>query len=131
MINGLRRHRKSPQLDFIALSLRGKKIGFEKVIKMIDDLVAELKKDQADDDAKKEYCGVEFDTSDDKKKVLEKSISDLNTAIEDSKEGIATTTDEIAALEAGIKALDKAVAEATEQRKEESEDYTSLMASNS
>jgi len=33
-------------------------------------------------------------------------------------------------LEAGIAALDKSVAEATEQRKEENADYTSLMASN-
>merc|ERR1712032_1662619 len=113
MINSLRNHKKSPQLDIIALSLSGKKIGFDKVIKMIDDLVAELKKDQSDDDAKKEYCAAEFDSSDDKKKVLEKSIADLETAIADSEEGIATTTEEIAALEAGIKALDKAVAEAT------------------
>jgi septal ring factor EnvC (AmiA/AmiB activator) len=129
MINALRRNHKSPQLDFIALSLRGKKIGFDKVIKMIDDLVAELKKDQQDDDGKKQYCAAEFDSSDDKKKVLEKSIADLKTAISDSEEGIATTTEEIAALEAGIKALDKAVAEATEQRKEENEEYTALMAS--
>ena len=33
-------------------------------------------------------------------------------------------------LLAGIKALDKSVAEATEQRKEENEEYTELMASN-
>jgi len=97
---------------------------------MIDDLVVELKKDQTDDDAKKEYCAAEFDSSDDKKKVLEKSIADLETAIADSQEGIATTTEEIAALEASIKALDKAVAEATEQRKEENEEYTATMASN-
>merc|ERR1711865_643738 len=38
---------------------------------------------------------------------------------------------EIAALTAAIKALDKAVAEATEQRKEENEDFTELMASDS
>jgi len=131
MINSLRRGRRSPQLDFIALSLRGKKIGFEKVIGMIDDLVAELKKEQTDDDDKKEYCAAEFDKSDDKKKVLEKGVSDLEAAIVDSEEGIATTTEEIKALEDGIKALDKSVAEATEQRKEENEDYTSLMASDS
>jgi len=131
MINQLRRQRKSPQLDFIALSLRGKKIGFEKVIKMIDDLAAELKKDQEDDDAKKEYCANEFDKSDDKKKVLEKSVADLTTAIADAEEGITTTTAEIAALEDGIKALDKSVAEATEQRKEENAEYTALMSSNS
>merc|ERR1719316_1544547 len=121
----------NPQLDFIALALRGRKIGFEKVIKMIDEMVATLKTEQADDDNKKEYCAKEFDLSDDKKKTLERSISDLETAIEDAKEGIATVTDEIAALEKSIKALDKAVAEATEQRKEEHEDFTELMASDS
>merc|ERR1719420_2239819 len=117
------------QLDFISMALRGKKIGFEKVIKMIDDLVAELKQDQIDDDSKKEYCAAEFDQADDKKKVLEKGVSDLETAIVDSKEGIQTTTEEIGALEDSIKALDKEVAEATENRKEENEEYTELMAS--
>merc|ERR1719162_399476 len=38
---------------------------------------------------------------------------------------------DIAALEDGIKALDKSVAEATEQRKEENEDFQELMASDS
>jgi len=99
IINTLRKHRKSVRIDFIALSLRGKKIGFGKVIEMIDGLVAELKADQIADSDKKEYCAVSFDTADDKKKVLEKSVSDLETAIADSKAGIATTTEEIAALE--------------------------------
>merc|ERR1740129_1959172 len=57
-----------PQLDLIALALRGKSQGFEKVIGMIDEMVANLKKEQADDEAKKEYCDKEFDTSEDKKK---------------------------------------------------------------
>merc|ERR1711943_156151 len=39
MINALRRSTHRPEIDFIALSLRGKKIGFEKVLKMIDDMV--------------------------------------------------------------------------------------------
>merc|ERR1711975_115157 len=46
-----------------------------------------------------------------------------------AKEGIAALTEELAALAAGIEALDKSVAEATEQRKEENEDFQSLMAS--
>merc|ERR1719502_1863136 len=90
-------------LDFIALAIQGKKIGFEKVIGMIDEMVVTLKQEQADDDAKKEYCAKEFDLADDKKKELERSISDLEKAIEDTKEGIATTQDEIKALTAGIK----------------------------
>jgi len=119
------------QLDFISLALRGKKIGFEKVLGMIDDLVATLKTEQQDDENKKEYCDAEFDTADDKKKALEKQVSDLETAIADAKEGIATTKEEIDALGDAIRALDKAVAEATEQRKEENEDFKVLMASDS
>merc|ERR1719198_977635 len=121
---------RRPALDFIALSLRGKKIGFEKIIGMIDDLVAELKVEQETDDKKKEYCAEEFDTSEDKPKVLTKSIADLESAIAESEEGITTTKAEIEALSDGIKALDKSVAEATEQRKEENEEYTALMAGN-
>merc|ERR1719379_910218 len=128
IINGARR--KSLSLDFIALALRGKKVGFEKVIKLMDEMVVLLKKEQVDDDLKKEYCEKELDLADDKKKALERSISDSEKAIADVEEGIATVTDEIAALEDGIKALDKSVAEATEQRKKENEEYTELMASN-
>jgi len=118
--------RAQPQLDLIALALKGKSQGFEKVIKMIDDMVANLKTEQADDEAKKEYCDKEFDTSEDKKKELDLKVSDSATAIEELEGSIATLTEEIAALKAGIKALDKAVAEATEIRKEENADYKEL-----
>ena len=57
-----------------------------------------------------------LDNADDKKKVLERSVSKLEKAIDKAKETIATLTDEIKALAAGIVALDKSVAEATEQR---------------
>jgi len=120
-----------PQMDFIALAIQGKKIGFDKVIKMIDEMVGTLKKEQLDDDHKKEYCAAQFDLADDKKKGLERSVADLETAIDEMKDGIATTKTEIEALEDGIKALDKSVAEATEQRKEENEDFTELIGSDS
>lgn len=120
-----------PQFDFIALAIQGKKIGFDKVIKMIDDMVATLKQEQLDDDNKQEYCAKQFDMSDDKKKGLEHALSDLETVIAESKDGIASTKTDIENLKDGIKALDKAVAESTEQRKEENEDFTELMASDS
>merc|ERR1719263_2231851 len=69
--------------------------------------------------------------ADDKKKGLERDVSDLETSITKGKEAIATLTDEIKALEDGIKALDKSVAEATEQRQEENKEFTELMASDS
>merc|ERR1719450_1832488 len=71
----------NPGLDFLALAVRGKKVNFGKVIKMIDEMVAVLKKEQQDDNDKKEYCAAQFDFSDDKKKSLERSVSDLEKAI--------------------------------------------------
>jgi len=115
-----------PQLDLIALALQGKSQGFEKVIGMIDEMVANLKKEQTADEAKKDYCDKEFDTSEDKKKELDLKVSDSATAIEELEGSIATLTEEIAAVEAGIKALDKAVTEATEIRKEENADFKEL-----
>merc|ERR1712085_80123 len=108
----------------------GRKVGFDKIVKLIDDLVATLKKEQNDDDDKKEYCNTQFDQADDKKKGLERSISDLATVIAESQEGIATTAEEIKALKAGIVTLDSAVSEATEQRKEEEAEHKDLMQGN-
>merc|ERR1740129_370038 len=121
-----------PGLQFLVLALSGKQAmnqrSFDKVIVMIDIMVAELKTEQQDDDHKLEYCKVELDLADDKKKALERSIADLEKEIAKAKELIATLTDDIAALTAGIVALDKSVVEATETRKEENEEFKALMA---
>merc|ERR1740127_409735 len=116
------------QLEFLSLALHGKKIGFDKVVSMIDDMVSLLKKEQTDDSSKKSYCTAEFDSTDDKKKALERSISDSEAAIEDSKEGLASLVSEIKGLKESIVSLDKAVAEATQNRKDENAAYTELMA---
>merc|ERR1719343_1626641 len=118
------------RLDFILLALRGKKVGFEKVIKMIEDMARALKAEQTADEDKKDYCEAQFDSAEDKQKELDRKISDTEVAISSTEEGISKVAEEITALEAGIKLLDKQVAEATEQRKEENEDYKSLVQSN-
>merc|ERR1719443_1320585 len=82
--------RHDKRIDFLVLALRGKKIGLDGIIKMIDDLIAVLAKDQADDDAKKEYCTAELDKSDDSKKALDHTIADIETSIADAEETIAT-----------------------------------------
>jgi len=121
-------------LDFLMVALSGKKaLGkgqFDKVVAMIDKMVATLKQEQVDDDNKKEYCGIQLDQTDDKKKAVTRSIEDAEVAISTTTEAIATLKDEIKALEAGIKELDKSVADATEQRKAENVEYKDLMAGN-
>jgi predicted RNase H-like nuclease (RuvC/YqgF family) len=116
------------RLNLISLALKGKKVSFDKVLTMIDEMTALLKKEQVDDDNKKEYCESLIDKTEDKVKELELSVSDLAKAIADGKESVATLTEEIESLEDGIKTLDKQVAEATEQRKEEHKDNTETIA---
>jgi chromosome segregation ATPase len=118
------------QIDLIGLALRGKKVSFDKVIAMIDDMVALLGKEQADDDNKKEVCEMQIDKAEDDIKVLDTTVADLEKSIAEGKENIATLTDEIAALTDGLKELDKDVAEQMEFRKEEHEDYVSALAAN-
>merc|ERR1719343_1900147 len=123
-----------PGLELLILALSGKKAassgGFDKVIKLIDDLVALLAKEQTDDDSKKDYCANQFDETDDRKKFLEHTIAGEEAAIASAEESISTLSKEMAALEAGIRALDKSVADATAQRKDENAEYKALMASN-
>jgi predicted nucleic acid-binding Zn-ribbon protein len=118
---------QDPRLGLIALSLRGGSKSFDKVIKMIDDMVALLAKEQVTDDEKKAYCEKEIDTAEDEKKMLEVNIADLEKAIADAEEQISTLADEIAALAKGIKDLDASVKEATETRQEENDLYKTTM----
>jgi len=92
-------------------------------------MVKTLQQEQLDDSHRKEYCAKQFDFTESKRKGLQKTVSDLEIFIDESKEGMATLASEIKALTAGIRALDKSVAEATEQRQSEHEDYTELVAS--
>merc|ERR1740117_927663 len=118
------------RVDLISLAIKGKKVSMVKVIKMVDDMVVLLGKEQGDDDDKKEMCEKELDKAEDNLKVTEIAISDLEKEIADTKEEVATLTDEIATLQQGIKDLDKQVEEATVNRKEENEDYSALLAGN-
>jgi len=131
MLKAAAKSTKRPELDLIALALRGKTAGFEKVLVMIDEMVVNLKKEQVEDDSKKAYCDVQLDEAEDKKKGLDQSIADSEKAIEEMEGLLESLAAEIKALAAGIKALDKAVVDATEQRKEENEEFKALMAADS
>jgi len=105
--------------------------GFDKVVQMVDGMVALLAKEQADDDAKKDSCHAELNKAEDDEKALKGVVKDVQTDIAEKEDDLATAKSEIAALQAGIAGLDKMVVEATQQRKEEHEDYTQNSASNS
>merc|ERR1740138_1982269 len=90
-----------------------------------------LKQEQVDDEHKKEYCEMQFDEADDKKKSLEHTMEVETNEETKCVAAIEKLTEDIATLTATIKALDESVAEATQQRKDENEEYKALMASDS
>merc|ERR1719316_571401 len=117
--------------QLMQLALAGKKVGFEKIIKMMDDMVVLLGKEQKDDEAEKEYCEAEFEKSEDESDDLKRKIKATDATIAEAEDAIAALKEDISSLTTGIKDLDKAVAEATETRKEEATDYTNTKAQNS
>jgi len=121
----------NPKFALIALAIEGKKVGFEKVLKMIDEMVATLKVEQKDDDTKKDWCAAEFDSTEDSIKDTKRLIEGISTKLSETEEAIKSTTEEIETLKADIVSLDKAVAEATEQRKAEHADFVQTHQENS
>jgi len=121
---------KDYRMNILLLAMKGKKVGFEKVITMLDEMVALLGKEQKDDDNKKAYCEKEIDTAEDEIKTLKGHIADLESAIADNKESMATVVDDIKALMDGIVALDRNVASATTQRKKEHSEYEATLVQN-
>jgi len=104
--------------------------GFDDVVKMIDDMVVLLGKQQAEDAKQKTYCEDEFEKAADEEAASKTKLAQTDAALSEQSDTIGTLMEEIAALTTGIEALDKSVADATEQRKEEHALYVEQMQMN-
>merc|ERR1719478_946290 len=90
---------------------------------MIDGMEQVLKEEQSDDDSTKAFCDKDLEKSAAEKKETEEAVASSEAFIEETTAESAATADEIKELQKEIKVLDKAVAEATEQRKEEHSEF--------
>merc|ERR1719379_2486810 len=104
--------------------------GFEKVNTMIDGMNEVLEGEQVQDDKQDVWCLAELDKAKEEAKATEADVGDLSAAIEEQRDAIATTATEIEDLKKGLEELDKDVAEATEQRKDEHAEYIDTAAGN-
>merc|ERR1719359_2099869 len=104
--------------------------GFDDVIKMIDDMVVLLGKQQVEDEKQKAYCEDEFEKAGDEEAASKTKLTQTDAKLAELSDSIGTLMEEISALEASIAALDKSVADATEQRKEEHAAYVEQMRMN-
>merc|ERR1719454_1374081 len=102
---------------------KAKKVDFSKILAMINGMVEVLHEEQKDDDTQKTFCDSDIEKSTREKKDTEEAVAASQAFIEETTAESAATAEEITELGKSIKALDKAVAEATEQRKEEHAEF--------
>jgi hypothetical protein len=107
----------------LKMSAKGKAKGLESVIKMIDDMVVLLGKDQKEDDKSKTFCEDELEKAEDEEKAAKEKKAQHEATVSEQTDEIDALVEELATLEQDIKDLDKTVAQATEQRKEEHADF--------
>merc|ERR1719482_1885494 len=122
--------RHSSALALIQYSLRAKAVDFSKILAQIDGMVEVLGNEQTDDDEQKSFCDKDLAKSEKEKKATEDAISMSKASIEEMTASSETLSEEVSSLQAEIKSLDKAVAEATEQRKEEHADFLQFQTEN-
>jgi len=103
---------------------------FEEVKKMIDDMVVLLGKQQKEDEKQKAYCEDEFEKAADEEAAAKTKLAQTDATLSEMTDKIGTLMEEISGLTASIAALDKEVADATEQRKEEHATYVAQMQMN-
>merc|ERR1719473_763518 len=124
MINAV----KDGRMSLITYALQMKKVSFAKVLKMIDDMVANLKTEQKDDDEQLGWCEKNLREQGLTAKELNEKIEGLVASMDEKSAAVENLKSEIADLEAEIAQLNKEVAEATQQRKEENASYTTEQA---
>jgi len=110
--------------------LKLKSGAFEEVKKMIDDMVVLLGKQQKEDEKQKAYCEDEFEKAADEEAATKTKLAQTDATLAEMTDTIGTLMEEISGLTASIAALDKEVADATEQRKEEHVAYVAQMQMN-
>jgi len=108
----------------LKMNAKGKTQALDEVIKMIDDMVVILGKDQTDDDKSKTFCEDELEKAGDEQKASTEKKAQVEAEISELSDAVSALAEDIETLELSIKDLDKTVATATEQRKEEHEDFT-------
>jgi len=98
-------------------------VDFSAIFKMIDEMIAVLTKENKDDAAQKDFCVAELDKTEREKAAVDDKMAQIEATLEETGGEIEELAATIKSITDGIAALDKDVAEATEQRKKEHEEY--------
>merc|ERR1719506_3670348 len=97
---------------------------FDKVKKMIKDLIVKLMEEATEESEHKGWCDTEMGTNKQTREDKADQVSTLTAESEELSAKISKLSEEMAALSDDIAAIDKAVAEATALRQKEKEKNT-------
>merc|ERR1719171_2631299 len=117
---------QSPKLS--AFAMRVRLDAFTKVKEAIDNMIAELTKQQADEIKHKDFCVDDFNTNQLQTEKKEREKTDLEALIDDLKMTIAKLTKEIAELEAAIADSQVQLKRAGEDRDDEAREFQQTVA---
>merc|ERR1719158_1280837 len=98
-------------------------VDFGEILKMIDEMIAILTKDNKDDLTQKDFCIAELTKTEREKAATDDKLSSLASSIEEMTDSADQMAEKIKSLQDGIASLDKDVAEATEMRKKEHAEF--------
>merc|ERR1719181_1982610 len=120
-LTGKAQNLKSTALNTLLLKLRSTASPFAKVKQMIQDLVERLENEAQSEADQKQWCDTEMSTATSNRDEAQTKIEDLNAYLTEKNALVDQRTEEIATLAQEIADLQKALNEATELRKSESE----------
>merc|ERR1719313_2354637 len=108
--------KKSKNAALLELSNKARRDSFEKVTAMIDEMVADLKKEQEDEYKHQQFCAAELAENEQQQSDTKDKISDLTAEIEESTAKVETLTAEIEELQKQISEMNVQLKRAGEDR---------------
>lgn len=100
---------------------------FAKLKGMINEMISDLQKEQADDDEKLEWCKQELDANEDARKEVQTGLDGHNSKVARLKTAVKALLEGIKTLNSEVQSLKVAQLVAEQQRKEEKGQYTKEM----
>jgi len=107
----------------VALAYRAAADPFGKIRGMIEEMIAKLLQEAAEEATQKAFCDKEIGESKTAKADLEGKLDKVNARLEKSESATATLTEDVSKLSAEVAENDKAMAAATEVRQKEKADF--------
>merc|ERR1719463_86551 len=120
--------KKTGSTQLLALAATAGLDAFTKVIAAIDEMIADLKQQLADDVEHKDYCTKELAENEKATMIAQDEKSDLEAHIEDLKSTIDTLTKDIKTKEAEVAEMQVQIKRASEDREMENKEFQQTVA---